>query len=222
MLSSWQTVKIILPQEVHQQSICKWICPSKCQLTNSTHHIVILWAGVSCSPTEYPAFQSNISACSFQADTHPSRYTVSWPRWSQYKSSLLWKPQNSLLQRQYTLLLHGLLAAGTHWHAFPADGMQEGGRRALPGSSLPSPDPIKSSGSWDSSPSIDAPPGLPKITNYNSPTICIMLTPFALLVSKILLDNVPLTWDSLSLQGRLMTGAQWACEGKGSRALLSW
>jgi hypothetical protein len=96
------------------------------------------------------------------------------------------------------------------------DGMQKG-------SSLLSPDPITSSGNWDSSSSIDAPPGLPTITNYyNSPTLCIMLMHLQLLASKILLDDVPLTRDSPSLHGRLVTGAQRPCEGKGSWALLPW
>jgi hypothetical protein len=81
-IGSWRTVKMNLPQEVYQQSTCKRICSSKCQLTNRINHpIMILRVGVMCSPTvEYPAFQSNIT----QADTHLSRYTVSWPRRSQY------------------------------------------------------------------------------------------------------------------------------------------
>jgi hypothetical protein len=41
-----------------------------------------------------------------------------------------------------------------------------------------------------------------------------------LLVSKILLTNVPLTQDSPSLHCRLMIGAQWPCEGRGSWMLL--
>jgi hypothetical protein len=142
MLGSQRTVKMNLQQEVHQQSICKRISSSKRKLTSSIpNSIVILWVGVSCSPIEYPAVQSNITACSFKADTHPSSYTVSSHRRSQYKSSFLWKPQNSLLQRQHTPLLHRLITAGAQWHALTVDGLQTGGRRALPGSSLLSPDP---------------------------------------------------------------------------------
>jgi hypothetical protein len=70
VLGSQHNLKMVFPPEVHQQSICKRICLFKHQLTkNIPHHIVILWVGVSCSPIgEYPAFQINIIACSFQAD----------------------------------------------------------------------------------------------------------------------------------------------------------
>jgi hypothetical protein len=68
----------------------------------------------------------------------------------------------------------------------------------LPWSSVWSLDPITSASGWDSSSSIDVPPGLPTITNYSSPRICIMFAPRPLLVSKILLDNVALTRGSPS------------------------
>jgi hypothetical protein len=64
---------------------------------------------------------------------------------------------------------------------------REGGGGGLPGSTFFSPDPNTTYGSWYSSSSSDAPPGLPKATNYNYPTICIMLMPLPLFVSKILL-----------------------------------
>jgi hypothetical protein len=89
------------------------------------------------------------------------------------------------------------------WHLMTRPLCMEGQRWALPGSSLLSTDPTTSSDSWDSSSSTDAPPKLPTITNYNSPTICIMLLPLPLLVSKILLNYVSLTRDSPSQQGRL-------------------
>jgi hypothetical protein len=82
---SWKTVKMNLLQEVHEQSTCKRICPSECQLTSSIlHGIVILWVGISCCPIgEYPTFLSDIT----QADTHLLSYTVYWTRRSQYKQT---------------------------------------------------------------------------------------------------------------------------------------
>jgi hypothetical protein len=203
-----------------QGGTCKKICPSECQLTNRIpHHIVILWVGVSCSPLgEYPAFQSNITACIFQADTHLSSYTVSWPRRSQYKSSLLWKLQNSLLWRQHTPSQTPHCWQPVTWPncRWNADGRRGPGApsRIL----IVKPRPITSFGSWDSSSSTNAPPGLPTVTNYNSPTICSMLMLIPLLVSKIMSS----TRDWTSLQGHLVIGAQQPCEGKGSGVLLPW
>jgi hypothetical protein len=127
--------------QVHQLSVSKRIFLWVSTYKQHTPPYCDLVVRVSYSPLgEYPAFQSNITACSFQADTHSSSYTVSWPR-SQYKSSLFWKLQNSLIQRQHTPLLHRLLTAGTQWHALPLGGMQKGGWGPLPRSSLLCPDP---------------------------------------------------------------------------------
>jgi hypothetical protein len=41
------------------------------------HHTVTLWVGVSCPTGEYPAFQSNITACSSWLT--PTHQAIQWP-----------------------------------------------------------------------------------------------------------------------------------------------